>query len=139
MLAMTQTNKTNKVYKNATLIDSSDFFQTENGVAARTWHPADQDNMSNANWSNNDVSVTLFSTGLCRLNYSVNSNNRRYNWGVRFLNANKEEMLSFEFAPMIIEQLNRQTSRPFRLERRFFEINEEFIKDVVYIQIQNLK
>jgi hypothetical protein len=139
MLTMTQTNRTNQAYKNATLIDMSSFFQTENGVSARSWYPADQDNMSNGNWSNNDVSVTLYSTGLCRLNYSVNSNNRRYNWGVRFLNANREEMLTFEFAPMVIEQLNRTTARPFRLERRFFEIDEAFIRDVVYIQIQNLK
>jgi hypothetical protein len=139
MLAMPQTNRTKHVYENATFIDTSKFFETENGVSARTWNPADQDNMSNANWSNNDVSVTLFSTGLCRLNYSVNSNNRRYNWGVRFLNANKEEMLTFEFAPMIIEQLNQKTARPFRLERRFQEIDQDFIKDVVYIQIKNLK
>jgi hypothetical protein len=139
MVSMTKSNRTNEAYKSATLIDVSSLFETENGVTARTWNPKDQNNLAGGSWSNNDVSVTLFSTGLCRLNYSVNSNNRRYNWGVRFLDANKEEMLTFEFAPMIIEQLNNRASRPFRLERRFSEIDESFINDVVYIQIQNLK
>jgi hypothetical protein len=139
MVSMTKTNRTNEAYKSATLIDISNLFEAENGVKARTWNPKDQNNLAGGSWSNNDVSVTLYSTGLCRLNYSVNSNNRRYNWGVRFLDANKEEMLTFEFAPMIIEQLNDRTSRPFRLERRFPVIDESFINDVAYIQIQNLK
>ena len=139
MVTMTKTSRTNLAYKNALLVANSKVFKTENGVSARTWNSMDMDNMESGSWSSNDVSVTLFSTGLCRLNYSVNSNNRRYNWGVRFLNANKEEMLTFEFAPMVIEQLNRAKSRPFRLERRFNEIDEAFINEVAYIQIQNIK
>lgn len=138
MVTMTRTSRTNQAYKNALLVANSNVFSTENGVSARSWSSIDM-NEEVANWSMNDVSVTLFSTGLCRLNYSVNSNNRRYNWGVRFLNANKEELLTFEFAPMIIEQLNKAKSRPFRLERRFNEIDETFIDEVAYIQIQNIK
>lgn len=138
MVTMTRTSRKNQAYKNALLVANSNVFRTENGISARTWSSLDMETEV-ANWSTNDVSVTLFSTGLCRLNYSVNSNNRRYNWGVRFLNANKEELLTFEFAPMIIEQLNRAKSRPFRLERRFSEIDETFIDEVAYIQIQNIK
>ena len=138
MVTMTRTSRTNQAYKNALLVANSNVFSTENGVSARSWSSIDV-NEEAASWSTNDVSVTLFSTGLCRLNYSVNSNNRRYNWGVRFLNANKEELLTFEFAPMIIEQLNKAKSRPFRLERRFNEIDETFIDEVAYIQIQNIK
>lgn len=139
MVTMTRTSRTNQAYKNALLVANSNLFRTENGVSARTWTSIDMDDIEAGYWSSNDVSVTLFSTGLCRLNYSVNSNNRNYNWGVRFLNANKEEMLTFDFAPMVIEQLNRAKSRPFRLERRFNEIDESFIEDVAYIQILNIK
>lgn len=136
MVAMTKSSRTNLAYKDLAFISTSNLFTNENGVSARSWSPMSEEN---ENSTNNDVSVTLFSTGLCKLNYSVSANNTSYTWGIRILDENKEELLTFEFAPMIIESLNREKRRPFKLERRFIEIDSSFIENAAYIQVQNME
>ena len=128
-----------EAYEIAPLIAFSNHFTTENGISAKSWYPKDEQNIETSQWVENDINIVFYSTGLCKLSFSLNEESSNYSWGVRFLDQTKNEMKTIRFAPLYIDANSKRKSRQIKLERRIEEINESFIKEANYIQLVNLQ
>jgi len=135
---MTKLTRLDEAFINVPLMASSNFYKTENGVSAKAWNPFENEDLNPSNWSSSDLNIVLFSTGSCKLNFSVNAQNMIYNWSIRILDESSNELLSFDFAPFSIEGSSNRVARQFKMERRFRELNDEMVEKAAYIQLVNL-
>lgn len=134
----TKPTRLDAFFKNVDLALFNNYFKTDNGVSAKSCYPSD-DATEEHNFSLQDqISLVIYSTGLCKLNFKVNKKQSVYKWNVRILDASKKNLLSFEYAPLIVESSNESSSRQFKLERRFSQINESLIEKASYVQLVNL-
>jgi hypothetical protein len=134
----TKPTRLDAFFKNVDLALFNNYFKTDNGVSAKSCHPSDDVNEGHNFSLQDQISLVIYSTGLCKLNFKVNKNQSVYKWNVRILDASKKNLLSFEFAPLIVESSNGSTSRQFKLERRFSQVNESLIEKASYVQLVNL-
>ena len=134
----TKPTRLDAFFKNVDLALFNNYFRMDNGISAKSCDPSESTNEL-TNFSLRDqITFVIYSTGLCKLNFKVNRSQAVYKWNVRILDASKRNLLSFEFAPLIVESNREETSRQFKLERRFSQIDESLIEKASYVQLLNL-
>lgn len=127
-----------EAFINSPYLSNSNYYKTENGVSAKSWYPFDDENMKTNAWSSKEMEVMFYSTGLCKINFSIKSINSIFKWGIRLLDKSKKQLFSIEFAPLVVDSENNDKLRSFKLERRFAEIDDSLLKKCIYIQVCNL-
>lgn len=125
------------LFDSVPLIHSSKHLTTENGVSAKSWYPLDNSEMSKNKWQCNEMNVTLYSTGLCKMTFSSISEFKVYNWLLRVVDEFNNQLLTISFSPMIIERVKPKDYRIFKVERRFSEVDEALINKAHSIQVIN--
>lgn len=116
---------------------ASKHITTENGVSAKSWYPLDNKEIDESVWSCNEMNVVVYSTGLCKMTFSVKPVSMVYTWVLRILDSNDKPLICFDLAPISIESKNRLDYRMFKVERRYHKINEDLINKAYSIQIIN--
>lgn len=134
----TKPTRLDTFFKNVDLALFNNYFKTDNGVSAKSCNPSDDAKKEHTFSLQDQISLVIYSTGLCKLNFKVHQKQSVYKWNVRILDASKRNLLSFEFAPLVVESSNESASRQFKLERRFSQINESLVEKASYVQLLNL-
>ena len=134
-----KTIKSKEVFEISPSIMYSDYYTTVKGISAKSWYPQDEKNTESSQWLLNDINIILYSTGLCKLNFLSSNENTSYSWGVRFLDIDKNELKSINFAPLFIDSSKGKKARSIKLEHRVKEISESLIEDTVFIQLVNFQ
>jgi hypothetical protein len=137
MKVNTKSTRLDAFFKNVDLALFNNYLKSENGVTAKSSYPSDYSSNPPTYKLSDELSLVIYSTGLCKLNFNIQKDRSLYKWHVRILDASKKELLSFEYAPLVVESKHQNTTRNFKLERRFHQIDEKLIEKATYIQLRN--
>lgn len=136
-------NKKNKTvtnkegFESAPIVAFSNFYTTENGISAKSWYPQDEQNISSDQWLQNDINIVFYSTGLCKLSFSLSEEDSYYSWGIKFLDQNEKMLKTINFAPLFIDFSKKKKKRQVKLEHRLPEKDQFMIDEVKYVQLVN--
>ena len=126
-------------FKNVDLALFNNYLRSENGVTAKSCYPSDYKSTPPTYKLSDELCLIIYSTGLCKLNFNIQKNCSLYKWHVRILDAAKKDLLSFEYAPLIVESDHENTTKQFKLERLYNQIKQDLIEKATDIQLVNQK
>ena len=125
------------LFDSVPLISSDQFITSENGVSAKSWYPLDNKELEVKDWLCNEISVKLYSTGLCKLVFSTKARHKEYNWMFRVLDEHSTVLFQMEFPPILVEVSGENNFKLFNQQRRFDGIHSDLIDRAQYIQVIN--
>jgi histidinol phosphatase-like enzyme len=126
-----------EAFEQAPIVSFSEFFRTENGISTKSWFSNGEVTYELNTWKDAEISIVFYSTGLCKINFSLNDANDYYAWCIRFLDKEKNELTAINFAPIISESNRKRKARPIKLEHRLKDFQEYFFEQIEYLQLIN--